>query len=122
MSSLALYFNSIGKKVAGYDKTPSDITNSLMQIGIAIQFDDAVSVIPNEFKNAQTTLVIYTPAIPKNHLGLNFFFDQDFNVLKRSEVLGEITKNTVCLAVAGTHGKTTTSTMLRHILHVLFQY
>lgn len=117
MSSLALYFNSIGKKVAGYDKTPSDITNSLMQIGIAIQFDDAVSVIPNEFKNAQTTLVIYTPAIPKNHLGLNFFFDQDFNVLKRSEVLGEITKNTVCLAVAGTHGKTTTSTMLGHILH-----
>lgn len=118
MSSLALYFNSIGKIVAGYDKTPTEITNSLVEKGMQIHFEDTLDAIPSEFKNTVNTLVIYTPAIPKNHVGFNFFIENNFQVLKRSEVLGEITKNTFCLAVAGTHGKTTTSTMLGHIMKV----
>ena len=116
MSSLAFYFKSNGKNVAGYDKTPSEITISLQQKGIEVHFEDSIDFISNEFKNKENTLVIYTPAVPKNHTELNFFFDNNFTVLKRSEILGEITKNTFCLAVAGTHGKTTTSTMLGHIL------
>ena len=117
MSSLAFYFKSIGKHVAGYDKTPSEITISLQQKGIEVHFEDSIDLISDEYKNKENTLVIYTPAVPKNHIELNFFFDTKFTVLKRSEILGEITKNTFCLAVAGTHGKTTTSTMLGHILH-----
>ena len=117
MSSLALYFNSIGKKVAGYDKTATEITDSLVEKGMQIHFEDTLETIPSEFKNTEKTLIIYTPAIPKNHIGFNFFIENNFEVLKRSEVLGEITKNTFCLAVAGTHGKTTTSTMLGHIMH-----
>ncbi|MBP8792013.1 MAG: UDP-N-acetylmuramate--L-alanine ligase [Lutibacter sp.] len=117
MSSLALYFNSIGKKVAGYDKTATEITDSLVEKGMQIHFEDTLEAIPSEFKNTEKTLIIYTPAIPKNHIGFNFFIENNFEVLKRSEVLGEITKNTFCLAVAGTHGKTTTSTMLGHIMH-----
>ena len=116
MSSLALYFKSIGKNVAGYDKTPSEITISLQQKSIEVHFEDSIDFISNEYKNKENTLVIYTPAVPKNHTELNFFFNNNFTVLKRSEILGEITKNTFCLAVAGTHGKTTTSTMLGHIL------
>ncbi|WP_372746276.1 UDP-N-acetylmuramate--L-alanine ligase [Lutibacter sp.] len=117
MSSLAFYFKSNGKNVAGYDKTPSEITNSLQEKGIDVHFEDSVNLISETFKDIYNTLVIYTPAIPKNHTELNYFFDANLNVLKRSEILGEITKNTFCLAVAGTHGKTTTSTMLGHILH-----
>ena len=117
MSSLAFYFKSSGKNVAGYDKTPSDITISLLEKGVQVHFEDGIDLIADEFKNKENTLVIYTPAIPKNHLELNFFFNNNFNVLKRSEILGEITKNSFCLAVAGTHGKTTTSTMLGHILY-----
>ncbi|MBI9041618.1 UDP-N-acetylmuramate--L-alanine ligase [Lutibacter sp.] len=116
MSSLAFYFKSNGKNVAGYDKTPTEITNSLKEKGMQIHFEDAIDFIADEFKNKGNTLVIYTPAIPKNHSELNFFFDNNYKVLKRSEILGEITKNSFCLAVAGTHGKTTTSTMLGHIL------
>ena len=116
MSSLALYFKSIGKNVAGYDKTPSEITISLQQKSIEVHFEDSIDFISNEYKNKENTLVIYTPAVPKNHTELNFFFNNNFTVLKRSEILGEITKNSICLAVAGTHGKTTTSTMLGHIL------
>jgi UDP-N-acetylmuramate--alanine ligase len=117
MSSLAFYFKSSGKNIAGYDKTPSDITVSLAEKGVQVHFEDAVGLIADEFKNKENTLVVYTPAIPKNHSELNFFFNNNFNVVKRSEILGEITKNSFCLAVAGTHGKTTTSTMLGHILH-----
>ena len=117
MSSLAFYFKSSGKNVAGYDKTPSDITISLVEKGVQVHFEDGIDLIADEFKNKENTLVIYTPAIPKNHLELNFFFNNNFNVLKRSEILGEITKNSFCLGVAGTHGKTTTSTMLGHILY-----
>jgi len=116
MSAIANYFKSNGKNVAGYDKTPTEITNSLNKMGINIHFEDAVNLIPNEFKKAQNTVVIFTPAVPKNHSELIYFLNNNFKVLKRSEILGEITKNTICLAVAGTHGKTTTSTILGHVL------
>jgi len=115
MSALALYFNKLGKNVAGYDKISTEITENLENCGILIHFDDVVELIPNGFKNIDNTLVVYTPAIPKNHLEYNYFMEQHFTILKRSEVLGKITKNSFCLAVAGTHGKTTTSTILGHI-------
>jgi UDP-N-acetylmuramate--alanine ligase len=116
MSSIANYFKSLKKNVAGFDKTPTEITSALINLGIQIHFEDAVELIPSQFKNQEDTIVIYTPAVPKNHSELNYFLNNNFTVLKRSEILGEITKNTICLAVAGTHGKTTTSTMLGHIL------
>ena len=116
MSAIANYFKSNGKNVAGYDRISTPITNSLQNIGIAIHFEDATHLIPSEFKNNKNTIVVYTPAVSKNHSELNYFLEHDFNVLKRSEILGEITKNSICLAVAGTHGKTTTSTILGHIL------
>jgi UDP-N-acetylmuramate--alanine ligase len=116
MSAIANYFKSNGKNVAGYDRAPTEITASLQNLGIQIHFSDGVESIPKEFKNSENTLVVYTPAIAKNNIELSFFTNHNFNVLKRSEVLGEITKNTICLAVAGTHGKTTTSTILGHIL------
>lgn len=118
MSALANYFNSTGKLVAGYDRVETAITKSLSKMHIAIHFEDSVGLIPEAFKNKEETVVVYTPAIPKNHNELNFFIKNGFTVLKRSEILGEITKNTFCLAVAGTHGKTTTSTILGHILEV----
>ena len=118
MSALANYFNSAGKLVAGYDRVETAITKSLSEMPIGIHFEDSVELIPNQFKDRKKTVVVYTPAIPKNHNELNFFIKNGFTVLKRSEILGEITKNTFCLAVAGTHGKTTTSTILGHILEV----
>lgn len=116
MSAIAIYFKSNGKNVAGYDKTPTEITNNLQKMGIKIHFEDAVNLIDDAFKEAKNSIVIYTPAVPKNHAELNYFIGNNFTILKRSEILGEITNNTICLAVAGTHGKTTTSTMLGHIL------
>lgn len=116
MSAIANYFKRNGKNVVGYDRTETDITKSLQNIGIAIHFEDAVNLIPSEFKNKKETIVVYTPAVPKNHSELNYFLSNDFTVLKRAEILGEITKNTICFAVAGTHGKTTTSTILGYIL------
>ena len=116
MSAIANYFKSNGKHVAGYDKVSSEITKTLQHIGIDIHFEDAVDLIPPDFKKSQNTIVVYTPAISTNHSELKYFLDYNFKVLKRSEILGEITKNTTCLAVAGTHGKTTTSTILGHIL------
>lgn len=116
MSAIANYFKSNGKNVAGYDKVSSTITDTLQEIGINIHFEDAIDLIPNEFKNREKSFVVYTPAIPNNHLQLRYFLENNFTILKRSEVLGEITKKTYCLAVAGTHGKTTTSTILGHIL------
>ncbi len=116
MSAIAIYFKSNGKNVGGYDKTPTEITSSLQKMGIKIHFEDAVNLIDDTFKNTKNTIVIYTPAVPKNHTELNYFITNNFTVLKRSEILGEITKSTICLAVAGTHGKTTTSTILGHIL------
>ncbi len=116
MSAIARYFSVNGKRVAGYDKTSSPITKSLNEIGIEIHFEDAVKSIPISFLDKEKTLVVYTPAIPSDHQELNYFINNKFSVLKRAEILGEITKNTFCLGVAGTHGKTTTSSILGHIM------
>ncbi|WP_283636077.1 UDP-N-acetylmuramate--L-alanine ligase [Aquaticitalea lipolytica] len=117
MSALARYFVANGKIVAGYDKTKTDITEALVDLGVKVHFEDSVNNITAPFLNAETTLVIYTPAVPKDHKELNFFKNNNYEVLKRSTVLGEITKNTFCLAVAGTHGKTTTTSILGHLLY-----
>ena len=116
MSAIARYFAVNNKQVAGYDNTPSKNTSSLEDIGVVIHFEAAVKNIPLAFLNKETTLVVYTPAIQKTHAELNYFFQNDFTVLKRAAVLGKITENTFCLAVAGTHGKTTTSAILGHIM------
>ena len=116
MSALAKYFHANGKQVAGYDKTATKITEGLQSSGVAIHFDDAVDLIPSDFTNKETTLIVFTPAIPKEHSELNFFQNEGFNILKRAEVLGLITQHSFCFAVAGTHGKTTTSSILGHIL------
>ena len=116
MSALARYFKFIGKNVSGYDKTPSTLTSELIESGIAIHFEDTIDLIPKDYF-AENTLVIITPAVPKNHSEWNYFLERDYQVKKRAEVLGIITKDTFCLAVAGTHGKTTTSSILGHILY-----
>ena len=115
MSNLARYFKNLGKKVSGYDKTPSVLTNELIESGISIHFEDDIHAIPKDFY-LENTLVIITPAVPKTHSEWNYFLERDFQVKKRAEVLGIITKDTFCFAVAGTHGKTTTSGILGHIL------
>ena len=117
MSAIARYFKNIGKNVAGYDKTPTQLTNELIAEGIEIHFTDNCDLIQPQYKNQEDTLVVYTPAIPKNHSELNYFNLNNFVVKKRAEVLGIITKDTFCFAVAGTHGKTTTSSILGHILY-----
>lgn len=116
MSAIARYFSMNGKKVCGYDKTPSPITKKLEEIGVEIHFEDSIKNIPLSFLEKEKTLVVYTPAIPKDHEELNYFKNNGFVILKRAEVLGEITRNTFCLGVAGTHGKTTTSSILGHIM------
>lgn len=118
MSALARYFCEIGKKVAGYDKTPTKITSSLSELGVDVHFNDDVNLIEESFKDNKKTLVVYTPAVQKSHEELVFFQSNDFVVKKRAEVLGLITENTFCFAVAGTHGKTTTSSILGHLLKV----
>ncbi len=116
MSAIARYFTANGKNVAGYDKTPSQITEDLKVLGVEIHFEDAVKSIPISFLNKEKTLVVYTPAISKDHTELNYFVNNKFSVLKRAEVLGKITETTFCLGVSGTHGKTTTSSILGHIM------
>jgi UDP-N-acetylmuramate--alanine ligase len=110
MSALARYFNRMGTRVSGYDKTPTSLTTKLIQEGIKIHFDEDTGSIP-----ADTELVIYTPAIPKDNKELNYCITRGYTILKRSEVLGLITKNDKTIAVAGTHGKTTISAMIAHI-------
>lgn len=117
MSALARYFNHLGKRVCGYDKTPTDITDALMEQGISVYFEDEIQHIPEVFRNKDNTLVVITPAIPKAHTQWGYFVNHSFAILKRAEVLGLITKDTFCYAVAGTHGKTTTSAILGHILY-----
>ena len=116
MSAIARYFVSNGKKVAGYDKTSSQITADLEALGIEIHFEDGVQNIPISFLNKEETLVVYTPAIPKDNAVFNYFLEHQFNILKRAAVLAKITETTCCLAVAGTHGKTTTSSILGHVM------
>ncbi|WP_419212418.1 UDP-N-acetylmuramate--L-alanine ligase [Maribacter sp. X9] len=116
MSALARYFAFINKTVAGYDKTETPLTMELSASGIAIHYSDDMEQVPVEFKDAQHTLVVYTPAVPSSHKEYNYFLDNGFILKKRSEVLGLITKDSFCFAVAGTHGKTTTSCILAHLL------
>jgi len=111
MSALARYFHSQGKVVSGYDKTESDLTKELVADGIAVHYEDDVQQAPKD-----AGLVVYTPAVPKDHSELLFYQENNFPVLKRSEVLGLITSKTFNICVAGTHGKTTISTMIAHIL------
>ena len=111
MSALARYFNTNGVAVSGYDKTETVLTKKLATEGIAIHFEDNI-----EFIDKAAELVIYTPAIPKDHKELNYFLENNYNLVKRSEVLGAITNSTYNICIAGTHGKTTTSTMVAHIL------
>jgi len=117
MSALARYFKFIGKNVAGYDKTPTHLTDELKAEGINIHFEDRVELIGLPYLDKENTLVVVTPAVPAVHLEWNYFLQNDFVVKKRAEVLGIITKGTFCFAVAGTHGKTTTSSILGHILY-----
>jgi len=116
MSSLALYFIDKQKSVGGYDKVKSSITNQLSLKGSIINYEDSKENIPNNFLNKEETLVVYTPAIPKSNKQFVFFQQSSFKILKRSELLGIISKNKFCIAVAGTHGKTTTASILSHIL------
>ena len=116
MSALARYFKSIGAKVAGYDLRESPLTKELEQSGIWIHYTDDISELPQEFISKDTK-IIYTPAIPKEHSELNFWIRNGNNIMKRSEALGEVTKKQKALCVAGTHGKTSTSTILAHIMN-----
>ncbi|SEB44933.1 UDP-N-acetylmuramate--L-alanine ligase [Maribacter dokdonensis] len=117
MSALARYFAFIDKTVAGYDKTESPLTQELAASGMDIHYKDSVDLVAEVYKNdSEHTLVVYTPAVPSNHTEYQFFLQNGFTIKKRSEVLGLITKDSFCLAVAGTHGKTTTSSILAHLL------
>ncbi|MGB5499131.1 MAG: UDP-N-acetylmuramate--L-alanine ligase [Maribacter sp.] len=116
MSALARYFKQMGKEVYGYDRTPSAITSALISEGIPIRFLDEVSEIPISVTTNENVLIVYTPAIPKQNKILDHFITKKYEVVKRAALLGEVTKNTICLAVAGTHGKTTTSAILGHLL------
>ena len=116
MSALAKYFLAENKNVSGYDKTPSDNTKTLEDLGVNISYSDDIDTIQPKYLQSSGTLVVYTPAIPNSNIILNYFNSNHFTVLKRSEILGMITKDTFCLAVAGTHGKTTTTSILGHLL------
>ncbi len=116
MSAIARYFNTMGKNVAGYDKVSKPLTDDLINEGINIHFSDDILNIPEEFKNKHNTLVVYTPAMPKNHKELNYFIEEGFEIKKRSEVLGILSREKKCIAVAGTHGKTTIATMIAHLM------
>ena len=117
MSALVRYFLSEGKYVAGYDRTPTELTDRLIEEGAKLHFEENVSLIPEECRNSENTLVIYTPAIPKGHCEWEFFKENNFVIKKRAEVLGIITREKMGVCVDGTHGKTTTSTMTAHLLH-----
>ena len=117
MSAIARYFLNKKLVVAGYDKTPSNLTKDLEKEGMLIHYEENVDLIPEACKDAKTTLVIYTPAIPAEHKELVYFHENGFTIEKRAQVLGTLTRTHKGLCVAGTHGKTTTSTMCAHIMH-----
>lgn len=117
MSAIARYFLHIGCQVAGYDKTPSELTKQLEKEGVAIHYEENVSLIPKAFLQKEHTLIIYTAAIPPTHTELAYFQEQGFEIQKRAQVLGTLTRAHKGLCFAGTHGKTTTSTMCAHIIH-----
>ena len=117
MSAIARYFLHRGATVGGYDKTPSELTRKLQEEGALIHYEENVSLIPEICKNAENCLVIYTPAIPSCHHELIYFQENGFTIQKRAQVLGTLTQSLHGLCVAGTHGKTTTSSMAAHLLH-----
>ena len=117
MSAIARYFIHRGLVVAGYDKTPSDLTYQLEKEGMLLHYEEAIDEIPHACKNPKSTLVIYTPAIPATHKELEFFREGGFEIQKRAQVLGTLTRSHKGLCFAGTHAKTTTSTMCAHIMH-----
>lgn len=117
MSAIARYFIRKGLVVAGYDKTPSELTKQLEKEGMIIHYEENVDEIPHACRNKQTCLVIYTPAIPATHAELQYFKTEGFEIQKRAQVLGTLTRTHKGLCVAGTHGKTSTSTICAHIMH-----
>lgn len=117
MSALARYFHAKGFKVAGYDRTSTVLTQELEKEGIAIHYIDDITLIPNDFRNPETCFVVITPAIPQGHKEWAYFQYHDFQIMKRAQVLGQITQLGRGLCIAGTHGKTTTSTMTAHLLN-----
>lgn len=116
MSAIARYFKAKGYNVAGYDRTPSVLTHELEAEGIDVNYSDEIEAIPVDYRDKRNTFVVFTPAIPKDNAQYNFFLSNDFVMQKRAQVLGDITRRERGLCVAGTHGKTTTSTMIAHIL------
>jgi len=116
MSNLVRYFLSKGKKIGGYDRTESFLTKELNEEGAEVHYDDNVNLIPDYCKNPETCLVVYTPAVPNDHSELVWFRENGFEIMKRAQILGEITKLNQGICVAGTHGKTTTSSMIAHLL------
>ena len=117
MSALVRYFLSLGKTVAGYDRVPTPLTSRLNEEGASIHYEDNISLIPDSCRDAATTLVVYTPAIPNDHAEWTWFREHGFEIQKRAQVLGTITRSRRGLCVAGTHGKTTTSTMAAHLIY-----
>ncbi len=117
MAALERYYLSKGIKVAGYDKTPTDLTHELEKEGVEISYNEDANLIPYYCRDKSSTLVVYTPAVPESHDGLKFFRNQGFKILKRAELLGLITHDSKGLCFAGTHGKTTTSSMAAHIMN-----
>ena len=117
MSALVRYFLSLGKVVAGYDRTASELTERLNAEGAAIHYEDSVELIPEACRDKEHTLVVYTPAVPQSHSELTWLREQGFEIQKRAQVLGTITRSRRGLCVAGTHGKTTTSSMAAHLVY-----
>jgi UDP-N-acetylmuramate--alanine ligase len=119
MSALARFFNAMGKTVSGYDKTETTLTRTLLQEGIDVYYEESLKRIPLELKHAgakENTLIIYTPAVPADHVEMNWFKEQHYTMMKRAQVLGLIAEATRTFAVAGTHGKTTTTTLTAHLM------
>lgn len=117
MSALVRYFLFKGKVVAGYDRTPTPLTETLIAEGAQIHYEENIDLIPEACKDKESTLVVFTPAVPQEHEELVYFRNNGFEIQKRAQVLGTITHSSKGLCVAGTHGKTTTSTMTAHLLH-----
>lgn len=118
MANLARYYLSKGVRVAGYDRTSTELTDALEREGASIVFNDDESLIPSDMRDKDDTLVVYTPAVPSDNRILSFFRDNDFEVIKRAALLGRITRHSDGICVAGSHGKTTTSSMIAHILNI----
>ncbi len=118
MAALERYFKAEGKEVAGYDRTPSPLTEDLQSEGIEISFEDSMDAVPLQYRDPEHTLAVYTPAVPAENIPLSYFRDNGFRLFKRAKVLGVVTRRSKGLCFAGTHGKTTTSSMAAHILEV----